>query len=56
MTVSGRTPRQLHDWAAGRMETFEEALDEVRRRAMLMFEPRVPWRAASRDEGRGGIV
>lgn len=56
VTVSGRTPRQLHDWAAARMEVFEEALGEVRRRAMLMFEPRVPWRAASRDEGRGGIV
>ena len=56
VTASGWTPQQLREWAEVRLAQFRAGLEDVRRRAVLMQDPRVAWAAASRDEGRGGVV
>ena len=56
VTVSGWTPRQLQEWAAGRLAAFREGLEAVRRRAILEADARVPWQASTRQEGQGGVV
>ena len=56
VTVSGWTPRQLQEWAAGRLAAFREGLEAVRRRAVLEADARVSWQAATRQEGQGGVV
>lgn len=56
VTVSGWTPRQLQEWAAERLAAFREGLEAVRRRAILETDARVPWQAATRQEGQGGVV
>ena len=56
VTPSGWTPKQLGEWAERRERTYRRALEEIRRAEVLMHDPRIPWIAAGRQDGRGGAV
>jgi len=40
VTVTGRTPEQYVDWAAGRLRAFEQALEQLRQRAIIAQDAR----------------
>jgi len=56
VSPSGMTPAQLEIWAARRESLYRWTLDELRRAQVLLQDPRVPWVADDRDDGRGGVV
>lgn len=56
VTVSDRTPAQWRAWGVARWAFFQNSARRIARARSLADDPRVPWSASSRSEGKGGIV
>lgn len=56
VTVSERTPAQWKAWGEARYRYFQESVQRLARARSLAEDPRVPWCATTRAQGKGGVV